>query len=263
MKPPLAGRRIVVTRPAAQAGKLIEGIGAQGGEALSLPLLEIGPCADPAALERSLAQLEDHACAIFISPNAVAYALPLVRARGAWPAGVRAAAIGASTAAALIEAGVGLVPGSVLVPAGRSDSEALLDLPEFAAARVAGRRFLIVRGNGGREVLAETLRERGALVAAVAAYERRPAPAAGKLVSLLRNKDIDALTISSSESLRILFAMLDTEACESLRTMPTFVPHPRIAAVAAALGLREVVLTAPADAGLIAGLCKYNWSAHE
>ena len=105
----------------------------------------------------------------------------------------------------------------------------------------------------------ETLAVRGAQVDAVTCY-RRSAPAdAAPLLSLLRNKGLDALTISSSEGLRTLLALLDTEACERLRALPVFVPHQRIAEIAGELGLQKCILTAPADAGILAGLCEYHW----
>ena len=79
----------------------------------------------------------------------------------------------------------------------------------------------------------------------------------------LRNNELDALTISSSEGLRNLLALLDTEALEDLNFLPLFVPHRRIAEVAAELGLFNVVLTGPADAGILESLCSYPWPRHE
>ena len=139
----------------------------------------------------------------------------------------------------------------------------MLELPAFQPERVAGRRILILRGNGGRELLAETLRQRGAEVDCVTCY-RRSAPNDGSfIVSLLRNNALDALTISSSEGLRNLLALLDTDAVERLRHLPVFVPHRRIAEAAADLGLSNVVLTGPADDGILESLCSYPWPRHE
>ena len=255
----LHGKRILVTRPAAQAGHLAELIVAQGGSVCFFPLLEIGPAADTHELERLAAQLDDYALAVFVSPNAVAYALPELLRRRAWPAGLQAAAIGPSTAAALAEHGVG----PVLLPSGDFDSEALLALPEFQSSRVSGAKVALLRGNGGRELLAETLAERGAQVDCVTCY-RRSAPGDGEFVlSLLRNRALDALTLSSSEGLRNLLALLDTEGYALLRGLPVFVPHRRIAEAAVAQGLQRVVLTGPADAGIARGLSEYNWLDHD
>ncbi len=255
MDKPLAGKRILVTRPAAQAGQLAALIAEQGGEAVRFPLLEIGPADDPLPLQQAIARLDDYAMVVFISPNAVDFSVPEILAQRSWPKGLQAAAIGPGTVAQLASYGIG----PVLCPALRFDSEALLALPEFQAERVFGQKVLILRGNGGRELLTETLAARGATVDAVTCY-RRFAPAdGGPLLSLLRNKALDALTISSSEGLRTLLALLDTDGCERLRALPVFVPHRRIAEIAGELGLQKCILTEPADAGILAGLCEYHW----
>ena len=75
----------------------------------------------------------------------------------------------------------------------------------------------------------------------------------------LDTKGIDAFAVSSSEGLRYLVDALDDAARGRLLDTPVYVPHARIAENAAALGLRRVVLTGAADAGIIKGLCTYNW----
>lgn len=255
----LQGRRILVTRPAAQATTLAEKIAGAGGEPVLFPLLEIGPADDPAPLDAAIAHLDDYAIVVFVSPNAVDYSLPHIRERRFWPADLPAAAIGPGTTAQLALHGIE----NVIAPSARFDSEGVLELPAFQADRVANKRFLILRGNGGRELLAETLRQRGAEVDCVTCYHRA-APADGEaIVSRLRNNELDALTISSSEGLRNLLALLDTEAIERLNRLPLFVPHRRIAEVAAELGLSNVVLTGPADTGILESLCSYPWPRHE
>lgn len=255
----LHGKRILVTRPAEQTGDLARMIAEQGGQAVLFPLLEIGAVDDLLPLQRAIDQLDDYAVAIFISPNAVAYSLPPILAARRWPVGLRAAAIGPSTAAQLSAQGIA----DVIFPADRFDSEALLELPAFAADALAGRKVLLLRGDGGRELLAQTLVQRGAQVDAVSCYRRSPPTDGAPLVSLLSNRQIDALTISSSEGLRNLLVLLDTDALALLRQLPLFVPHQRIAQVAAELGLLRVVLSAPADAGIIESLRAYRWSDHE
>jgi uroporphyrinogen-III synthase len=79
---PLAGKTIVVTRPQAQAAPLAEAIAAAGGRPLVFPLLEISPAADPRPLAAAAERLADYALAVFISPNAVDYALPALLAHG-------------------------------------------------------------------------------------------------------------------------------------------------------------------------------------
>ncbi len=253
---PLAGKTIVVTRPQAQAGPLAAAIAAQGGQPLIFPLLEIGPAADPQPLAAAVARLADYSLAVFISPNAVAYALPAILARGPWPAGLLPAAVGQGTVKALAAHGIA----GCVAPRERFDSEALLELPELAAGQVAGKRVAIFRGDGGRELLAETLRARGAEVDCITCY-RRSGPAGGvaPLLAAWRAGKLDALTVSSSEGLRYLVDLLDAEGRRYLQKTPVFVPHARIAENARALGLSNIILTDAADAGIVAGLRAYNW----
>ena len=259
MKNPLQGRRILVTRPAAQAGKLAQLIVEKGGEPVLFPLLKISPADDPEPLQQVIGRLEDYAIAVFISPNAVDYSVPLILSRRCWPPCLQAAAVGPSTVAQLVAAGLE----NVVAPEHRFDSEALLELPEFQAPRVAGKKVLILRGNGGRELLSETLIERGAQIDAVTCYTRLVPTEGIFLMSLLRGNGLDALTISSSEGLRNLMHFDDKEVHEKLFSTPVFVPHQRIVDVALSLGFRQVTLTGPADAGIIDGLCKYDWLCHE
>lgn len=255
MKGPLAGRVVVVTRPRHQAAELLRLIAEAGGRGLLFPLLEIAPADDPAPLAVAVAGLDGVDFAFFISPNAVAFSLPAILARGPWPSRLRAAAVGEGSARALRDAGVA----DVIVPGERFDSEALLALPELGADAVSGRRVLIFRGDGGRELLAETLRARGAVVDCVTCYRRLP-PQHGvaPLLEAWAGDGIDAITISSSEGLRHLFDLLDADGRARLARTPLFAPHQRIVENAAALGL-QAIATGPADAGLLAGLCAYNW----
>jgi len=256
VKLPLQGRTIVVTRPRAQAAVLACLIAAQGGVPVLVPLIEIGPADDAQPLQTAIAQLERYALAIFVSPNAVDFSVPAILAKRAWPLGLAVAGVGPSSVAALAAHGVG----SVIAPSERFDSEALLALPELQTGQIAGRQVAIFRGNGGRELLADTLRQRGAEVDYVSCYRRSlPATGVSRLSALWGENALDALTISSSEGLHNLADRLDDADRERLRVTPIFVPHRRIAEAASGLGLRRVILTGAADAGIIAGLCAYNW----
>lgn len=253
---PLAGRCIVVTRPREQAATLADAICAAGGEVLRFPLLEIAPADDPASLKAAAQQLSDYTLAVFVSPNAVAHALPVLLACQPWPANLRPAAVGPGTANVLAEQGI---PGCLL-PAQRFDSEGLLALPELAAEAMAGQRVVIFRGDGGRELLADTLRERGASVDCVTCY-RRSGPTHGyaPLFDAWQAGRLDAIVVSSSEGLRYLVDGLGASGRQWLEATPLFVPHARIAEIAAELGLTRVELTGATDRGLLDGLLAYNW----
>ncbi|WP_291992200.1 uroporphyrinogen-III synthase [Candidatus Accumulibacter sp. ACC003] len=255
MMAPLHGKRIVVTRPRAQASVLAGWIAERGGEPVIFPLLEIAPADDPEPLQSLITRLDNYSLAIFVSPNAVAFSVPAILAKRPWPLGLRALAIGQGSVAVLASYGIA----NALAPVERFDSEALLELPEMQCDVVAGQRAVIFRGNGGRELLADTLRDRGVEVDYVACYKRSAPLDAELLVALWRSRRLDALTVSSSEGLRNLVNVLDDSARASLQETPVFVPHPRIAEVAEELGLQRVIQTGPADAGIIAALSVYNW----
>jgi uroporphyrinogen-III synthase len=143
----------------------------------------------------------------------------------------------------------------VRIPASSYDSEGLLALPELA--RIEDKRAILFRGQGGRELLARTLESRGATVDAVSCY-RRAAPsgdARGLLDALAAHRSA-ALTLTSAEGADNLVRAAGDAGRAALMRLPAFVPHPRIAEHARALGL-DARLTPGGDAGLIAGLLEW------
>lgn len=242
---PLAGLKIVVTRPREQAARLTQDIERFGGRVLLFPLLEITPAADPAALHKQLSHIAQFDLAIFISPNAVQYGMAAIRAAGDLPPALRIATVGQGSAKALRELGVA----NIIAPTGNFDSEGLLALPELQ--NVTGWHVLIFRGEGGRELLGNTLKARGAIVKYAACY-RRNKPQLD--VAALLNDAPDAITVTSSEALDHLWQMLNGNAQAVLRDMPLFVPHKRIAELAHQQGWRQVLLTGAGDDGLLSGL---------
>lgn len=241
---PLAGRRIVLTRPAGQNEALAARIAALGGEALIYPVLAIRDTDDPQPLADATAQLESYALAVFVSPNAVERALDYILAQRTWPASLPAATVGPGSAAALRERGVT----DVISPVTRFDSEHLLAL---LPADMTGARVVVFRGQDGRPLLGDTLRARGAQVDFVPCYVReRPNGDAG----VLGGAPIDAFVVTSSEGLRNLHAMLDADGRERLAAAEIFVPHARIAEAARAYGLEHLTITAPGDEGILSAL---------
>jgi len=246
---PLSGRHIVVTRPAGQARHLADAIEGGGGTAVLFPVLAIHDIEDQAPLVAIAACIERFDLAIFISPNAVTRALTAITARRPWPANTRVAAMGKTSERELAHFGLT----EVIAPSGRFDSEALLELPQMRD--VAGQRVVIFRGDGGRELLGDTLTARGATVEYIECYRRgKPSLDAAPLLKLWARGELDAIIATSSEGLRNLFEMVGSLGQTWLRTTPLLVPHQRIAEAAAGLGLISVVTTEPGDDGLLAGL---------
>jgi uroporphyrinogen-III synthase len=250
---PLDGIGVVVTRPQRQAAGLARKLAEVGATPLIWPAIVILPPEDRAPLERAHDALASYDIAVFVSSNAVEYGVPDA---SRWPKSLRAFAPGPGTAEALAAVGIA----GVRIPLTTFDSEGMLALPELQ--HVEGARVIVFRGQGGRELLGATLRERGAHVDYVCCY-RRAAPASGAegLLEALREGRAHAITLSSSEGIDNLLAAVGIEGRALLEKIPAFVPHPRIAEHALAARLPAVTTAAGGDAGLIAGLLEW-FAAH-
>lgn len=214
----LAGAGVLVTRPEHQAGPLVDAIEAACGRAVRFPAIDISPL--PAeSIDAAAAGLHAPDIAIFVSPNAVRHGL-------GYGGAARLAAVGPATAAALEAAGRPVH----IRPQGGFDSEHLLAEPELND--VAGKVVRIIRGQSGRELLADTLRERGAVVDYLAVYTRRPArPSAAALTRLEADwcaGGIDAVTIMSVETLVNLVSLLPAACKNRLRQTLLVTPAERV-----------------------------------
>ena len=248
---PLAGLGILVTRPAAQAEPFCTALTAEGASVIRFPVLEILAPSDPTNLREVLDRLADFDIAVFISPNAVQRVLNLALAERTWPASTKIAAIGNRTAQEL--KGFGR-PADILPPR-RFDSEALL--AQEAMQDVAGKRVVIFRGDGGRELLGDTLKARGAEVTFAEAYRRgRPEGDTGELMYAFSRGQIGVITITSGEGLRNLYEMVGKLGRMWLRKTPLVVGSERIAEIAQELGFKAAVETAedPTDAAMLAAV---------
>jgi uroporphyrinogen-III synthase len=245
MNASLAGRGVVITRPAGESQRLAALIRAAGGEPLLYPALDIQDAPDVRALDGVIDRLDAVDLAIFISPSAVDKAMTRITARRALPATLRCAAIGPGGAQALQRFGVN----DVITPQrgdGRYDSESLLALPFLQDVR--GLRVVIFRGDGGRELLGATLAARGAVVEQVTCYRRgKPTFDVLPLMRAWERDVIAAVVVTSSEGLRNFFEHIGAAGQARLKRTPIVVPHPRIAAAARELGLVRVVEAASGD----------------
>jgi uroporphyrinogen-III synthase len=248
----LSGRGIVITRPQEQAHRLAGLVGAEGGNPILFPVLEILDSGDLKPLNALIDRLDEFDLAVFISPSAVNKAMNLICARRTLPPRLRVAAIGRGSTRELKHFGVN----EVIAPGRKFDSEALLEMPELQDVR--GRRIVIFRGDGGRELLGDTLVARGATIEYAECYRRRkPDIDAAPLLRAWARNELHAIVVTSSEGLRNLFDLVGKLGQSWLRTTPLFVTHARIAATARALGLSVIIESGPADEGLVAKLIEY------
>ncbi|WPL17793.1 Uroporphyrinogen-III synthase [Thiorhodovibrio winogradskyi] len=248
----LKGQTILVTRPAEQAAHLCDLIQLANGAALLFPTVKIRPSVHASKAQDRMR--EPWNLMIFISRNAVNFArtlLPNGQLPAPPPAGPLIAAVGAATAAALDDAG----RPPDLVPSQHFDSEGLLELPELTNVR--GDRILIVRGEGGRPMLGDTLRQRGAEVVYAEVYCRGlPESDATDQIPAWHDK-LDLLTATSDEVLNNLHRLVPESEHSWLRTLPLAVYSNRTAARAMELGFRTVaVASESSDPALIDALCR-------
>lgn len=247
MNQPLAGRTILVTRAPRQAAPLVEAIRAAGGSAVEFPALAFEAVPAP-LLQAALARIASADSVIFVSPNAAGFGMAAI---GSLPRGCGVFAVGPGTARALAMHGVD----AAITPDGQ-DSEALLVLPQLQD--VDGKKFVIVRGEGGRALLGDTLAARGADVRYMECYRRlAPQADATHLLARWRAGGVDAVTVASVETLRNLAAMLGEAGAPLLARTPLFAPHEKIAAAARSFGIAQATATHGGDAGIVAGLV--NW----
>ena len=256
----LSGLRVVVTRPAHQAQALCERIEAAGGTALRFPVLEIHDPSDKDALLAVVRRLAGFDIAIFISPNAVERALAVINAHiGGLPNNVKIAAVGRASAKALSKYGVH----TDLFPKQRFNSEALLELPQLQ--QVEGKKIVIFRGEGGRELLAETLSARGAEIEYAECYRRaKPATDIGPLLHHWARDEVDIIVITSAEGLENLFDMVGALGRKWLIRTPLLVVSERIGPYARQLGfeLESIVADNASDDAIMAALGRWWHAQH-
>lgn len=248
---------VIITRPLAQATPLAQRVKDIGRNAVVFPLLDIQPLSDQTQLRAELSDLRRYAMVAFVSPNAIDAAFSIL---ASWPSDVAIGVMGEGSRQTLAAHGVTDANATIFSPkdAERTDSQTLLEVLDIEALR--GKQVLIVRGETGRELLADALRAEGVEVKQLPAY-RRSAPVLSEdgrtqLLSLL-DAEGDWI-ITSSEALRILMQMVEEAATgigvAKLQQQHLVVPHIRIAETARSLGFTHITQTASGDEPLLAAL---------
>lgn len=237
----MSGWRLLLTRPADECVALSAALSAEGIQSASLPLLAIEPLAETPEQRAAILALDRYCAVVVVSKPAARIGLELLDRYWPQPQPPQALvwfSVGGATGTLLKDHGL-----DASWPLGADDSEALLALPRFNEVLEAATqpRVLILRGEGGRELLTETLRERGVQVDRLELYRRcLPEYPPGTLVETLRSQQLNGVLISSGQGLESLHALAGgdwPELCE----LPLFVPSPRVAKMAAALGAKRIV----------------------
>jgi uroporphyrinogen-III synthase len=241
----LTGTGVLVTRPKHQSRELTDAIKAQGGYVFQLPVIDIKERA-AAVIRSEFADQPAPDIVIFVSRNAVMFGANI-----ALPGTARIAAIGPATRSAIEQAGLE----THIYPETGFDSEHLLQHPELRSS--SGKNVTIVRGNNGRELLADTLRARGATVSHLAVYERTVAATddevLAQLASVWRTGSIDFVSAMSVDSLTNLLKILPAECRELLEKSWLVTPSKRVIQTALELlpGIRVVLAKSPQASSMV------------
>ena len=238
--------KVLVTRPATQAEEWVLQLRAKGIDAAALPLIGISPAINSMPVVLAWVRLAQRRLVVFVSPNAAEQFFAVKPAGMFWPGQVYAASTGAGTSQMLVKLGV---PRDKLVePAPDSaqfDSESLW--ARLGTMDWQGASVLLVRGDGGREWLADQLVGQGAQVSKLVAYHTTPPkftkPQRALLNAALAFPQHHLWLFSSSEAVTHLAAAVTFGNWNKAWAVAT---HPRIAARAQELGFSNVLQTRPA-----------------
>lgn len=246
-------KRILVTRPKHQADHLCGLITANGGQAIAYPTIEIQPVKKPDKILVRSNSLNDFDYIVFVSRNAVMVAFDQYSSLVSLPEHIKVFAIGASTAQTLTSLNIANVIHSGL----QADSEALLDLSEMQQERLTGKKILIVRGSGGREHLADNLKNRGALVDYAEVYKRcLPEYDIKHSHNIWQNTKPDAIVVTSNDGLKNLVHLTSEIDQQHLFTTPLVLMSSRSDSLAKELGFISItsIATDKNDEGLMTAL---------
>ncbi|MCT4700451.1 uroporphyrinogen-III synthase [Enterobacteriaceae bacterium H20N1] len=235
---------ILVTRPSPAGDELVSRLRALGQVAYSFPLIEFSPGRQLALLPGLLADLRAGDLVFILSQHVVQFAKPLLsKSDIGWPEKPSWFAIGRTTALAFHT--ISHLP--VRYPLDRETSEVLLQLPELQ--NIADKRALILRGNGGRELLGETLTARGAKVEFCECYQRNAKIYDGTEEAFRwRERGVTALVVTSGEMLQQLYTLIpEWYRNDWLLHCQLVVVSERLAILARDLGWQDIRIADNAD----------------
>jgi uroporphyrinogen-III synthase len=248
------GWRLLLTRPAEESQALAQSLAEVGVFSSSLPLLEIEPLPVTEESRSIMYNLAAYCAVIVVSKPAARLGLERVDEVWPQPPMQKWFTVGAATARILDDYGL-----QVFYPEHGDDSEALLDLPQLEHATADyDPKVLIMRGEDGRELLAERLRQRGVTVDYLPLYRRNlPQYPALTLPHRVEAERLNGLVVSSGQGFQHL-CELAGDAWPKLAQLPLFVPSPRVAELARDAGALTVVDCRGASASaLLAALREY------
>ncbi len=228
----LHGLRVLVTRPKPQGEELCDKIQSLGGKAIYFPVMDILPPENRDKFKQDIASLDQYDIVLFVSRHAVYQSIDTIRALWPeFPQHIQIVAVGQSTARALKQVHLPVHD----YPMHDWSSEGLLDSPLLQ--HVQGKHCAIIRGETGRNVLADVLRHRGAHVDNMIAYRRvRSKIDVQPYKHLIDAHEIDIIICTSNEILQNLTSLL------AVQSVPLMVISERMLCFAKKLGFKHLYL---------------------
>ncbi len=249
LKEPLNGLNVLITRPAHQAGHLTQKIITLGAKALGFPTIEISRsehCQETRQINKTIGQYD---IALFVSQNAVQYAFQFID-HSKWPEALKIGVIGKGSADCLQQFSLQ----SMAMPNQTYNSEGLLN--SELLHHVKDKKIIIFRGQAGRNLLGDTLIERGADIDYCEVYHRGiPAVSSNEYAHIFKNKP-DIAIFTSSEGLLHAFKMLKPEHAKTILQTPWLLISERMKKTAYNLGHNSDIIIAQqaSDDGIISSL---------
>lgn len=246
----MQNKTVLVTRPSDQAEPLCRLINEAGGHAIRFPVIQICPLLDAGTRAVATQQLSASDIVIFISTNAVRFGIKLIQSNVLSPS-KQVIAIGRATASALRQAGVSVD----MIPGDHFSSEALLDM--LPVQNVMGKKIILFKGEGGRELLIDALTERGAEVYDLPVYRRElPGTINDTVLPLWSRGGIDGVIITSREGLDNLFTLMGDKGRNYIQQTPMVVMSERIRQACGEYQIQAPVQVAPqaSDQGILTAL---------
>jgi uroporphyrinogen-III synthase len=267
---PLEQIRVLVTRPISQSKALCDDFMALGAQVMSLPAIEIRAVDQLLGKESTMStqvewinRLTDLDFAIFISPNAVKFGTSLIFAQRNIPDKLKLVTIGKASADKLFQC-TGRSPD--IFPSDEFSSEALLALKPLQKESINGKNILIIRGNGGREYLADELKQRGARVEYAEVYQRcLPQVDEKSLAKIWCSEPPQIVTITSAEGLKNLLQLAGNRYQGLLCNTPLVVVSQSMISFARELGFSNDIIVAnkASNKALVNGVIQWQTASEQ
>lgn len=251
MSKPLAALRVLVTRPAHQADNIINRLNGLGACCLALPSIEISASTDCETTLKISQTIQQYDIALFVSQNAIQNTFEFIDINN-WPKNLKIGVIGKGSADYIKQYQLH----EVELSQSTFDSEGLLATPFLN--QIKGKKIIIFRGQQGRNLLGDTLIERGAEVQYCEVYKRSVPLISSDSISILFDQEPNLAIFTSSEGLENTFKLISNKQSGYLTQIPWLLISERMKKTAYNLNHNSGIMVAEnaSDEGMIKTILK-------